>query len=282
MVRSKLLITGGKGFIGRECAEGLRDFYRIAAPGRDACDVMDAASVSRMMDEFHPDVVLHLAALVEKQRCERFPGLASAVNAEGAGIVADAATARGARLVFLSTDYVFGGERTKPFTEADAPHPVNVYGRTKCEGERRVRERAADALIVRTSRVFGARGANFFSSLPALVRTEKTLRVADDMRSGATYAPDLVRVLHELIRREVSGIVHVANAGDCTPAEFAEAAAAATAATANLVRVRYIDLGNEVATPEYCVLDTHKCAAHGVPPLRSWRDALKEFLSHAR
>lgn len=276
-MQEKILITGGGGFVARETAECLNGRFDIVAEDKSGCDVTDPESLRRALDKHRPDILIHLAAWVDKAQCERFPGAARYVNAVGAENTARECTAAGVRVVYISTDFVFDGALNRPYTESDKPNPINVYGASKREGEIAVAQLAPDSLIVRTSRLFGKYGKSFISILPALLRTERRLPVASDMVSGITYAPDFAKTLGALIEEKQNGLFHVTNAGECTIADFAGEIAAATSSKTILEPVPWETLMPDVPAPLYCVLGTER-AQIAAAPLRHWRDAIKDFL----
>jgi dTDP-4-dehydrorhamnose reductase len=217
----RILITGSNGQLGRELVRGLTG-HELFPFGRAEADIEDPAVIPAILDT-KCEVIIHAAALTDVDACELDPERAHRVNVAGTGHVAAAASRLGARLVYVSTDYVFDGAKPEPYTEEDQPNPINVYGRTKLEGERTAQRFVAAALIVRTAWVYGLGTRNFVTEILRLARANKTLRVVDDQVGSPTWARDLAEVIRDLVRLGASGIVHAAGAGACSRFELARA-----------------------------------------------------------
>lgn len=274
-----ILVTGAGGQVGR-ALRGVIGTARFLS--HDDLDVTDGEAVRRAVGE--ADVVIHLAAMTHVDDCERHPDLALAVNGEGTRNVAGAAAARGARVVYLSTDYVFDGTKREEYREEDPPAPINAYGRSKLEGERYVAEEPAN-LIVRTSWVFGE-GRNFIRAILEAARTGRPVRVVDDQTGRPTYAGDLAAALAYLIETGTSGMVQVS--GDGEPGTWATVAECAIAAARLPATVEHVDTetyrrmsGREVAPrPANSVLCLARARQLGVP-LREWRGSLERYVRAA-
>jgi len=281
----KVAVTGAAGQLGRALVDRLG--ARAAwAGGRDALDVRDPAAVSRVLDDVRPDVVINAAAYNDVDGAESDPASAMAVNAVGPGNLARACRERGALLVHVSTDYVFDGAKGEPYREEDCPRPASVYGVSKLAGCLLVAAAGGPHLIVRTSGVFGAggnrvKGGSFVERILAKARSGQPLRVVNDQVSSPTYAPDLAAALVTLVEQGARGLLHVTNSGACSPYDLAAAALEIAGIHARIEPIRTADLGAPARRPAYSVLDNSRARAAGLPPLRSWRDALAEFLGAA-
>ena len=281
----KVAVTGAAGQLGRALVDRLG--ARAAwAGGRDALDVRDPAAVSRVLDDVRPDVVINAAAYNDVDGAESDPASAMAVNAVGPGNLARACRERGALLVHVSTDYVFDGAKGEPYREEDCPRPASVYGVSKLAGCLLVAAAGGPHLIVRTSGVFGAggnrvKGGSFVERILAKARSGQPLRVVNDQVSSPTYAPDLAAALVTLVEQGARGLLHVTNSGACSPYDLATAALEIAGIHARIEPIRTADLGAPARRPAYSVLDNSRARAAGLPPLRSWRDALAEFLGAA-
>src|SRR5580658_1749166 len=187
-----------------------------------AADIRDAKRVQQAVREANPEWIVLAAAYTDVDGCESNPELAFAVNRDGAVNVATAAKEAGARLVFLSSDYVFDGKKTTPYETGDARNPQSVYGRTKAEAEIRLLDLMPDCCIARTSWLFGVGGKCFPDTILKLAASRPALDVVNDQRGSPTYTEDLARAIIQLCRKNATGIVHATNAGDCSWFELAE------------------------------------------------------------
>jgi len=229
-----------------------------------------------------PEVLVNAAALTQVDRCEREPGLARRINAEAPASLAKLCAEWGTRLVHVSTDYVFGGEGEHPYREEDAVGPASVYGASKLAGERAVLAASPRNLVVRSSWVFG-RGRNFVAALLARARSAAAggaaLRVVDDQRGCPTYARDLAAGIVALVEGGCSGVYHLANSGQATWWDVARISLDQVGyADLPIERIASEELDLAAPRPRYSVLDCSRAAAQGVR-LRSWQEALKEYLS---
>jgi dTDP-4-dehydrorhamnose reductase len=272
--------------LGRQLAERA-GCQVVAAVDLPEVDIADPGAVGRLFDGLGraPDFLVNAAAFTHVDRCEREPETAHRANAVGPGVLAEACARAGSRLVHVSTDYVFDGDAERPYEEEDTPAPRSVYGRSKLEGEERVRAVSEDFLVVRTSWVYG-RGRNFLAAILAQAEARRRgeaagpLRVVDDQHGRPTYAEDLASGLHGLVERGARGVYHLAGGGEAaTWWELARACLDA-AGFADLVvdRIRTEDLQLDAARPARSVLDCSKAEARGVR-LRRWQDALVAYLA---
>jgi len=286
--KRRWVVTGAGGQLGRCLAERLRgDASHELAAGFDrrALDIGDATALRRALRELPggpPDVVANAAAMTHVDRCETEPAEARAANATGPAAMAQICQELGARFVHVSTDYVFDGTGTRPYTETDPTGPRSVYGHTKLEGERLVLAAQPDAIVVRTAWVFGP-GRNFVRTiLEAAARARRgeapTLRVVDDQRGSPTYAADLAGGIVGLVDANAGGILHLANTGVATWWELARAAVDAWGhPELPIEKVRTEEFPRPAPRPAWSVLDTAKAERLGVR-MRDWRSALQAYL----
>lgn len=280
------VILGAGGQLGGELAMQLRARAgdTVHALGHADCDVTQEAEVHEVLAALEPDTVVNCAARVRVDDCERERDAAFAVHAAGARHVAEVCAALGALDVYVSTDYVFGGEaaRTRPYAELDVPAPLNVYGASKLEGERAVLASGANALVVRTSGLFGGRGTrakgNFVLTVLGRAERGEPLRIVDDQRFSPSYAPDVARRIVELVERGAQGIAHATNTGSCTWYELACRALELGGLDAAVEAITTDTLRLAASRPRYSVLaDTvgPKLGLAGMPP---WDDALARYV----
>ena len=226
-----ILLIGATGQVGHALRGPLSRLGTVAAPGRDALDLTAPDTIRHAVRGARPDVIVNAAAYTDVDRAEEEPERAAAVNARAPGILAEAAAEAGARLVHYSTDYVFDGTSDTPYTEADVPNPINVYGRTKREGEVAIRESAARALILRTSWVYSDRRSNFLLSMLRLADEHERLTVVDDQigtPTSAAWIAEATAAILRCLREEpapasADGLYHLAASGQTSWYGFARA-----------------------------------------------------------
>jgi dTDP-4-dehydrorhamnose reductase len=271
----RILITGANGQLGHELQRVLRDdqltlldlpAFDLTKPG-----VEDAIAAAR------PDVVIHAAAYTDVDGAEREPERAMAVNAGGTERVANAASAAGARLLYLSTDYVFDGRQGVPYRETDRPNPLNAYGRSKQEGEQRALTRCPNTLVIRTAWLYGAHGRNFVKTIMRLASEQPELRVVSDQRGSPTHAGDLASAIKQVLGTNLRGIVHATGAGDCTWYEFACEIVSLTGSSARVQPISTAESKRTAPRPLYTVLANRVLADAGIH-LPHWKDALGRFV----
>ncbi len=273
---TRYLITGAHGMLGADLISALVG-RQVTAVGHGDLDITDAAAVDAAVAGH--DVVINAAAYTRVDDAESHESEAHAINATGAGLLAEAARRHGARLVQLSTDYVFDGTATSPYPE-DAPrHPVSAYGRTKAEGERLVLEAHPDgALIVRTAWLYGAGGANFAKTMRRLAADRAEIPVVTDQVGQPTWTGDLAERIVALLDADApAGIYHGTNAGQASWFDFARAVF--DEADLDPERITPTDSASFVRPaprPAYSVLGHDGWARAGLPPMRDWRDALHD------
>jgi dTDP-4-dehydrorhamnose reductase len=273
----RVLVIGGTGLLGRALAKEWTADELLCTGSPDA-DIRDAEVVKRLVERHQPAWVILTAAYTDVDGCERDREKAHAVNVSGAVNVAQAARESGARLLMMSTDYVFDGAKRAPYEVDDPKRPLNVYGRTKSEGEDRVRELMPEACIVRTSWLFGIEGKCFPGSILALAQTRKELTVVADQQGRPTFNRDLARVIELLVKADARGLHHAANEGECSWFEFAQEILKRVGLSDVAVRpITTEELQRPALRPRYSVLSTRSLQAYGIV-MRPWQHALVDYL----
>ena len=272
----RVTLFGASGLLGKAL---LREWDGDTVTGltSHAADIRDAKRVQDMVQETNPDWIVLAAAYTDVDGCESNPDLAFAVNRDGAVNVAVAAKKVGARLVFLSSDYVFDGKKTIPYEIEDARNPQSVYGRTKADAEIKLLDVMPDCCIVRTSWLFGIGGKCFPDTILKLAASRPALDVVNDQCGCPTYSVDLARAIVQLCRKDASGIVHVTNAGDCTWFEFAQEIVNGAGLETVVRPVSSQQMARPAPRPSYSVLSPTRLRALGIA-MPSWRDALRRYL----
>jgi dTDP-4-dehydrorhamnose reductase len=260
-VRRRVLITGAGGQLGRALAKEFGDEDVIPLARED----WDVSLPPPLLEA--PDLVLHAAAWTDVDGAEEDPQGAAAVNVGGTANVA----AIGAPLVHYSSDYVFDGRKSEPYVESDGPNPQSAYGRSKLHGEAAAGDRA---WIVRSSWLFGPTGDNFVRTMLRLGGERGEVAVVDDQRGSPTYVGHLAAATRQVLELD-HGLWHVAAAGDCTWAEFAEAIFEEAGLDCRVRRISTPELGRAAPRPAYSVLRSAK----GAPELPHWREGLRECVA---
>ena len=250
-------------------------------------DITNEDAVERQVNAFVDSledgsrgVLVNAAAYTDVERAEDEPELAALVNQEGARILASAAAGAGLAFVHVSTDFVFDGEKPEPYTEADEPNPVSVYGASKLAGEHEVEATDPEALIVRTAWAFGPNGANFPTKIISAARAQGRVSVVTDEVGSPTYTVDLAAGIVGLVLAGATGLFHLAGSGSCSRYELAlETLRLAGLGDTTVEPVSSSAFVSKAARPKNSVLDCSKAASLGVH-LPSWTDALARFLLH--
>jgi dTDP-4-dehydrorhamnose reductase len=288
----RILVTGAHGQVGYELARLLSAHGEVVATDRSQLDMADADAIVAKVRAVAPALIVNAAAYTGVDKAESEPELAHAINARAPGILADEARRSGALLIHYSTDYVFDGEATGPYTEEAPPRPLNVYGRTKLAGELAILQTGAEALIFRTSWVYGLRGRNFLLTMQKLAAERDELRVVADQFGVPNWSRTLARTTATLTARglpwlrERAGLFNMSSTGTTTWFEFARAIVAATVAsgTASRGAPRVVPISTDAyptpaRRPANSTLSTarfERTFGFSLPP---WQDALHEALA---
>jgi len=276
----RVTIFGASGLLGQALMDEWDGDAVTGLNTRDA-DIRDATRVQEVVRETRPEWIVLAAAYTDVDACESNPDLAFAVNRNGALNVARAAKELGARLLFLSSDYVFDGKKTTPYEIEEARNPQSVYGRTKAEAELKLLELMRECCIVRTSWLFGAGGKCFPDTILRLAASRPALDVVNDQRGCPTYAVDLARAIIQLCSKSADGIVHVTNAGNCTWFEFAQEIIENTGLATTVRPVTSQQMARPAPRPAYSVLSPTSLEAFGIE-MPSWHDALRRYLERRK
>jgi dTDP-4-dehydrorhamnose reductase len=286
----RILLVGASGQLGTDLRRTLPQAALVPLT-REGLDVTDPAAVERVLDAHAPAWVVNTAAFHRVDDIElnqSKAGLAFAVNAVAAGDLARACARRGARLLHLSTDYVFSGGfdggPPGPYTEDAPPAPVSVYGQSKLAGERLIRDASLDHLVVRSSGLYGVagssgKGGNFVETMLRLARAGGPIRVVDDQVLTPTYSADLAEAIAGLLAlNPPGGVYHLTNAGACSWFEFAGRIFALCGLLPGLAPTTSAEFGSPADRPPNSVLANTRATALGLPPLRPWPEALGAYL----
>jgi dTDP-4-dehydrorhamnose reductase len=272
----KATVVGASGLLGKALMREWIGDEVVGLSSRDV-DIRNADQVQGVLEKTHPDWIVLAAAYTNVDDCESHPDLALAVNRDGPANVAQVAKRIGAKLLFISSDYVFDGKKTSPYEAGDARNPQSVYGRSKAEAEVRLLELVPECCIARTSWLFGTGGKCFPDTILKLAATRPALDVVDDQRGCPTYSVDLSRAIIGLCRNHASGIVHVTNSGDCSWFEFAREIVNRAGLSTQVRPVSSQQMARPAPRPAYSVLAATSLRRYGIG-MPSWEDALRRYL----
>jgi len=277
----KILITGGTGQLGRDCTKILEKNHSTTPVGSKAFDISDQRAVDGFVQELAPDVILNCAAFTRVDECETRKELAWKVNVEGPKNLAKAAEARGARLIHISTDYVFDGGKPVPeyYTEKDHTHPISYYGVTKLEAEKAVLNETDRYSILRTAWLYGANGQNFLKTMLrlALGDPERELKVVHDQFGSPTWSYRLAEQIARVMDADLNGIFHATSEGYCTWYELAATFLDEMEVPYSMVPCTTRDYPTPAQRPANSILENQRLKNEGINIMRDWRADLMQF-----
>ncbi len=274
------LVLGGQGLLGRALGRVLPEVRTL---GRAECDVTDPEAVRDTLEGLRPEVVVLCAAFTAVDACEAAPDAARRLNADAPGWVAESARAVGARLVHLSTDYVFDGRTRSAWREDDPVGPLSVYGATKLGGEDAVRAVLGEAaLIVRAQWLYGPGGPDFVGAILRAARTSPRLRVVDDQTGSPTHVDDLAHALRTLVDVGAQGTVHFSASGACTRDAWARVILEAAGLDVPVDPCRTEDVPRPAARPANSVFDLARFTAWVGGPPAPWAPRVRTFVASTR
>lgn len=278
----KVMITGASGQLGNDLISVLGELHDVHGLSKDKLDVCSIESCKRITTAIQPNVIIHAAAYTAVDQAENEKDQAYAVNVMGSRNIAVAAQEIGAKLCYISTDYVFSGTGTFPYNEYDKPAPQTVYGKTKLAGEQLVQSLSNHYFIVRTSWLYGKSGNNFVKSMLKKTHDSKKVRVVRDQVGTPTYTMDLCRFLLQLVETQKYGIYHASNQGECSWFEFANAIFEEYGTDKRAEPCTTEEFPRAAHRPAFSVLDNMAIRVNGFTEMPHWRTALKSFLSEYR
>ena len=278
----RVILIGANGQLGADLVKVLPDEDLLCLTSNDL-DICEPLRVRDTVSQVRPDIVINTAAFNRVDDCEDDPDRAFSVNAYGARNIAQVSAAEGRVLMHISTDYVFNGEKTSPYTEDDAPNPLSVYGVSKLSGEYFVRNICPKHFIIRTSGLYGkagasSKGGNFVEAMIRLAKEEKRIRVVNDQILTPTYTLDLAEKLKQLLQTGAYGLYHITNSGQCAWYEFAAAIFTILGLKPDLTPTTTKAFAAKARRPAYSVLAHHRLRQTALEDTRSWEEALQHYL----
>lgn len=275
----RVAITGGAGQLGSDLVCELSEEFEIVSVDIPDFDITNLDATIQYLRRVKPTVVIHCAAFTDVDACEIEVDKAYLVNGIGARNVAIAARKVDARIVYISTDYVFDGEKVGPYREYDCPNPKTVYGASKLMGERFVTQQTHAHFILRIAWLYGRTGHNFVKTILRSAKTRDELRVVNDQHGTPTWAVDVARQVQRLLQTEAYGTYHATSQGSCTWFEFATALLEEAGIDVPIVPVTTAEFPRPAPRPKSSVLDNFLLRIQGMDIMPTWQDALKEFMT---
>ncbi len=275
----KILITGGNGMLGRTLAKTLAE-HEIAIADLPNCDITDQASLDKIMQAQQPDLIIHCAAMTQVDACEEKPDQAFKINETGSENVAKSAAKYNARLIAISTDYVFDGDATAPYQEDHPTNPKTVYGKSKLAGERKIQEFCPNHLILRIAWLYGPGGPSFLHTMLKLADgTRPQLKVVNDQSGNPTSTFAVANHIRLLLDHPgITGIMHLTCEGTATWFEFATEIFRQAKVKQAVIPCTTEEFPRPAPRPHYSSLDNKRLRDCGLPPMPHWKDALAEFI----
>lgn len=275
----RILVSGAHGMLGTDLCILLKEKQispiELDLPKFDITNIDQAINTIK---QHKPEIIIHLAAFTDVDRAEENRADAYAVNTQGTWAIALAAQECKAKLLYISTDYVFDGSKNKPYQENDQPNPINYYGQTKLLGERAIIQHLKQYYIVRTAWLFGRNGQNFVKTILNLAQEKQILEVVNDQIGSPTYTKDLSQAIYNLIQIDKYGIYHITNSGYCSWYEFACEIIKQAGLNTKITPVSSDKILRKAKRPAYSVLDNHKYEQTCHDKLRNWQEALGDYL----
>lgn len=276
----KILTTGVTGQLGWDVMKELkRRGIDCRGTGSKDLDITDREAVVQYIGTYCPDAVIHCAAYTAVDKAEDEPELCRKVNADGTAYIAEACKLVDAKMVYISTDYVFGDDGDRPHEVDDPPHPLNIYGQTKWEGEEAVRRILQKYFIVRISWVFGEHGNNFVKTMLRLGKERKEISVVADQFGAPTYTGDLAPLLCDMVMTEKYGTYHACNSGCCSWAEFAQEIFKIAKMDVRVIPVRTEDYPLKAKRPRNSRLSNMYLERNGFKVLAFWKNAINKYIN---
>ena len=278
----RVLILGANGMLGKDLVPIASAKNHVLGRDIDDFDIADQERVQKELIALRPQVVINAAGYTDVDGCESRRELAFFVNAEGARNIALGCAAIRAKMIHLSSDYVFDGSSRIPYREEDLPNPLNVYGSSKLQGERYIQEILENYLIIRSEWLYGRYGRNFVDTILRKAAQQEELRVVDDQRGTPTFTKDLSLAIDRLIGIDARGILHLTNSGSCTWFEFARQILREKSPANRAVKIIPIsstELARPARRPAYSLMNCQRYEQLTGSKMRPWEEALKEYLS---
>jgi len=281
----RILVIGSNGMLGRDLVERLPNFsdsqfphIEIIAANHGHVDITHGPNTSKFIAQIKSDVIVNCAAFTNVDACETHISEAFAVNATGAKNVALAGKETRAKVIHVSTDFVFDGTKNEPYIETDRPNPLSIYGKSKLEGELAVQEISDNYAIVRTAWLYGPYRNNFVTTMLDLGKKNGSVSVVTDQCGCPTYTADLSYAIWTIILLDLRGLYHVTNTGTCSRYEWAKKIFESTGYQVSVLPVKTADYKRAAAVPQNSSLNCTKYTTASGHKIRPWQEALEEYI----
>ena len=275
----KILITGAHGQLGKELIRQMQDNYTLFLYDVDTLDITDRHAVEQVVAQDKPDIIINAAAYTNVEKAQEQPQQANVVNAVGAENLARAAKNHQAKLVHISTDYVFDGNAQVPYEEWNTPSPISVYGNSKLWGEKLIEQIGGSYFILRTAWLYGD-GNNFVKTMLRLAKDKDEIFVVADQYGTPTYTKDLVKVIEQLMQTDYYGIYHASNEGSCSWYEFAQVIMKMANQNTRIIPITTDQFSVKATRPQYAVMNNALLNMRGLNTMRPWQEALTDYLKN--
>jgi dTDP-4-dehydrorhamnose reductase len=278
----RVVVTGAAGQLGKDVLlELARKNHQAYGADRQQLDITNEEDVMAYINEVKPDVILHCAAYTNVDAAEENENAAYEVNAAGTEYLAKAAKLNGAKMLYVSTDYVFDGSANEPYEVDEPTKPLGAYGRTKLAGEQLLQQHLDEFFVVRTAWVFGIHGNNFVKTMIRLGKERGEVGVVHDQVGSPTYTVDLAQFMVELMETNKYGVYHATNSGICSWYDFAVEIFKQAKLDVKVNPLTSEQFPRPAARPKYSVLSKKRIEQEGLKPLRDWKEALAAYLEES-
>ncbi|KXK28843.1 MAG: dTDP-4-dehydrorhamnose reductase [Candidatus Brocadia sinica] len=281
----RILVIGSQGMLGRDLVNRFPNFsdskfpcIEVVAANHKHIDITYGPNTSTFIAQIKPDIIVNCVAFADVDACETRISDAFAINADGAKNVALSGKETGAKIIHISTDYVFDGAKNGSYIETDKPNPLSIYGKSKLEGELAIQEISDNYAIIRTAWLYGLYKKNFVTTMLNLGRKNRSVSVVTDQCGCPTYTADLSYAIWNIISLDLRGLYHVTNDGTCSRYEWAKKIFALTGDQVSVLPVKTADYKRAAAVPRNASLNCAKYANASGHKMRLWQEALEEYL----
>lgn len=282
----KILVLGTHGMLGRELVNSLSCKRKalelpidVIPAGHQQVDITQRSTTTKFIAHIKPDAIVNCAAFTNVDACESHVAEAFAVNETGAETVALAGEDVGAKVIQISTDYVFDGEKKSTYIETDLTHPLSVYGKSKLKGEIAIQKVCSNYAILRTAWLYGPYRKNFVTTMLDLAKHKRSVSVVTDQHGSPTYTKDLAEAIWNVVSDNLKGLYHVTNSGTCSRFEWAKLIFTLTGKSITVLPVKTEEYKRAAVVPHNSSLDCSKYTAVSGHKMRPWQEALKDYIN---